>query len=75
MITSSGAVCDVCGHYILPLNPDEKVNLFGVKGIDRELCCHNKCKESVLSCGKDWEKLPHGPLRKVFEENTGSLSA
>ena len=75
MFTNSGPMCDVCGHYILPLDPDEQVNLFGVKGIEQELCCHNKCKEMLLACGKDWEKLPLGPLRKLFEEATASLSS
>lgn len=67
MITSSGALCDVCGKYILPLDPDEKANMFGVNGIEHELCCHNKCKDVVLACGNEWAKLPHGPLRQVFE--------
>lgn len=69
MITSSGAMCDVCGHYILPVDPDEKVNFFGVQQIPgTELCCHNKCKIAVLDCGGDWEKLPPGPLRAAYEE-------
>ena len=68
MITSSGAKCDVCGDYILPLDPDELVNEFGVRGIKRTLHCHNKCKEAVLACGHDWTLLPAGPLRSGFME-------
>jgi len=68
MITSSGALCDVCDKYILPLL-DEKVNCFGVKGIAQKLHCHNKCKELVLSIGNEWEKLPEeGRLFKCFYE-------
>ena len=33
MITESGALCDVCGHYILPLREDERVNHFRVPAI------------------------------------------
>ena len=70
MITKAGALCDVCGHYILPLDPDERVNFFKVKQLvsTSDLCCHNKCKDDMLACGKDWEKLPVGPLRKVYED-------
>ena len=67
MILSSGAKCDVCGDYILPLDPDELVNEFGVKGIERTLHCHNRCKAAVLACGHDWTALPAGPLRTGFE--------
>ena len=69
MITSSGAVCDVCGKYILPILPDEMVNFFGVKGIKEKLCCDNACKKLLLSIGNDWKKLPpEGNLYKAFNE-------
>ncbi len=67
-ITSSGAKCDVCGNYILPLDPNERVNTFSVKGISRDLHADNACKELVLAAGDDWTKLPPGPLREAFEE-------
>jgi hypothetical protein len=58
----------VCGKYILPL-PDELVNIFRVAQIpDRELHADNRCKQAVLGCGGDWQKLPDGPLRKAYEE-------
>ena len=65
MITSSGAMCDVCEHYIL--DPEDHVNLFRVEGLDEDLCCHDACKQAVLDAGQDWSKLPAGPLREVFE--------
>lgn len=69
MITSSGAKCDVCGKFILPIDPDELVNTFSVAQIPgRELYCHNACKAAVLNCRGYWEKLPAGPLRLAFEE-------
>lgn len=69
MITSSGVICDVCGNYILPLDPNEMVNPFGMKGIKETLHCDNKCKELLLSINKDWTKLPkEGRLYKCFEE-------
>lgn len=68
MITSAGPQCDVCGNYILPIDSEEKVNFFGVKGIDQELMCDNKCKKILEEVGKDWKKLPEGPLRKSFSE-------
>jgi hypothetical protein len=68
MITQSGPVCDVCGKYILP-GFDESVNFFTVSQLPgSQLCCHDKCKEAVLGCGGNWEKLPEGPLRKGYEE-------
>lgn len=69
MITSSGAICDICGKYILPLDPDEMVNCFGVKGVKETLHCDNKCKQLLLSINNDWTKLPkEGRLYKAFKE-------
>lgn len=68
MITSSGAKCDVCGKFILPIDPDERVNHFRINGIENELHCDNACKQILVDCGKDWTKLPDGPLKNVFEE-------
>lgn len=67
-ITSSGAKCDVCGDYILPIMGDELVHTFRVTGIVQVLHCCEKCKKLVKEIGKKWWKLPQGPLRKVFEE-------
>jgi hypothetical protein len=67
-ITSSGPRCDVCGEYILPIDPEELMHEFSVKGIDRILHCDNKCKAIMKAAGSDWTKLPDGPLRKAFEE-------
>jgi hypothetical protein len=68
-ITSSGAFCDVCNNYILPI-ADEMVNSFTVKGIGGTLHCHNKCKDIVQTCfkNKDWKSLPNGRLRECFEK-------
>jgi len=68
-ITSSGALCDVCGNYILPLDPDERVHSFSCKGVtpDPMYCC-NKCRRVMEQAGGDWTKLPSGPLRQVFEK-------
>jgi hypothetical protein len=75
MITSSGAICDVCGKYILPLlslfglEETERVNEFKIKGIEEVLHCDNKCKELIKSIGKDWTKLPpEGRIYKAFAE-------
>jgi hypothetical protein len=77
MITSSGAICDVCGKYILPLlsmfglEETERVNEFSVKGINETLHCDNKCKELLQNIGNDWIKLPkEGRLYKAFEDNS-----
>lgn len=67
MITSSGAKCDVCNKYILPIL-DEMVNMFSCKGIKETLHSCNKCKEIMLSAKGDWKKLPSGRLRKCFED-------
>lgn len=65
-IQRAGPVCDVCGKYILL---DKSVNPFSVTGFKNTLHCHDKCKEKIQSCGKDWHLLPAGPLRNAFEEN------
>lgn len=70
MITSSGAVCDVCGHYILPITGDELVNHFTVKQVDKPMICCNPCKSAVQNCGGEWAKLPDGPLRKLFSDES-----
>lgn len=66
-ITSSGLVCDVCGQHILPIF-DESYERFGVKGVERELQCHNNCRPLLEAAGGDWTKLPDGPLKKAFQE-------
>lgn len=72
-ILSSGAFCDVCDKYILPLvdkeGKSEMVNTFRIKGIVKELHCHNDCKKLLQSIGGDWEKLPDGNIRRAFEEH------
>lgn len=69
-ITSSGAICDVCGKYILPIDPEERVNTFSCAGFARELHCDNACKLILQAAFKagDWKQLPDGPLRTAFEE-------
>ena len=64
-LTQAGFRCDVCGHFIL-LDPEYEN--FSVKGVEGMLQCHIKCKQTLIDCGKDWQKLPEGPLRKAFEE-------
>lgn len=66
-ITSSGLVCDVCGKHILPIF-DESYERFGVRGVDRELSCHNECKQYLIDAGKEWKMLPEGPLRQAFND-------
>lgn len=66
-ITSSGALCDVCGKLILPVDPEERVHAFSVTGIKNMLHCDNACKLALEHAGGDWTLLPAGPLRCVFE--------
>jgi hypothetical protein len=74
MITSSGPWCDVCGKYILDnLDLTERVNCFNVTGIKETLCCDNACKKILESVGKDWRKLPDGPLKRIFQEAQDKL--
>ena len=71
MMTSSGAICDICGRYILPITGDERINFFKLKGLDKELTCDNECKLILDKAieKRDWTILPEGPLREVFEQN------
>jgi len=62
MITSAGALCDVCDKYILL---DKSVNPFKVTGCDTTLHCHDKCKQILLD--GDYTKLPDGRLKRSFE--------
>ena len=66
MITQHGPKCDVCSDYILT---DKSINPFKAAGIERELHCHDKCKELVLQAAKDksYLGLPAGPLRESYE--------
>ena len=66
-IVSSGVRCDVCGEYILPIF-DESVNPFTIPGVSGTLHCHDKCKQTLIDAGRDWKKLPCGPVRTLFEE-------
>ena len=70
MITSSGPRCDICGKYILPVQPYEMVNNFAIVGIKDALHCDNACRKILEESfkKKDWKLLPDGPLRKVFED-------
>lgn len=69
-------MCDVCGKYIMPINPNELVNTFSVAQIPgKELHCDNKCKQAIQDCGGDWQKLPDGPLRKAYEEAQGGAKS
>jgi len=70
-ITSSGARCDVCGNYILPIDLDEMVNAFSMKGIQGTLHCHNKCKallEDLQGQTERWKELPEGPIKELFQK-------
>jgi len=76
-ILSSGAFCDVCDNYILLLvdkeGNDEMVNTFRIKGIDKDLHCHNDCKKLLQSIGGDWKKLPSGNIKRAFEKHKQKL--
>jgi hypothetical protein len=74
-LTGCGPRCDVCGQLILPIDENERVNEFSVKGISQTLICDNKCKAAVeiAMAAKDWQLLPSGPLRQTFEEAAAQL--
>lgn len=76
-ITSSGAKCDVCGNYILPIDPEERVHTFRPIGVDRDLHCDNRCKESLLAIPKgvenNWKYLPDGPLKTLYADAAAKL--
>lgn len=68
MITSSGPMCDVCGNYILPIDPEERVNEFSIKQFPGQTFhCDNKCKATLIATKGDWKLLPDGPIRKEYE--------
>lgn len=66
MITSSGPQCDVCGKYILPVDPAEMVNVFTVPAFTNELHACNTCKTAWPTFGGKWTNLPDGPLRRAY---------
>lgn len=70
-ITSHGALCDVCGSYILPnFDDSQRVHQFAIFGIP-DLCCDNECKGRILALDTSkplfWRDLPDGPVRQLAE--------
>ena len=75
-IVKAGIMCDVCGSFMVTeMLLNQPIESFGVKGIETTLHCDDKCKELLIACGKDWTKLPSGPLRRSFEEANKKLEA
>ena len=73
-ITSSGAVCDVCGKYIMGFR-GEMVEHFTMTGIQGSLCCcSDTCGPAIKkACAeKDWKQLPDGPIRQLFAEQAAT---
>lgn len=67
-IGPGGLYCDICGDYFLKeVLLGSTVQCFRCDGIDRELHCHDRCREAAEAAGKDWTKLPAGPLRNAFQ--------
>lgn len=70
---SSGARCDVCDNFILPLRSimglkeTEFIHPFKLDCVEKDLICCNKCKEIIQNANGDWEKLPDGALKKAFK--------
>lgn len=70
-ITSSGMKCDVCGEYIFFEYQEFSVSAVGERRLH---CCVPKCKQALIDAGKDWEKLPDGPLRAAFSEAVSRIT-
>ena len=68
MLTQHGPMCALCGRYILV---DPAMEWFTVEGCKTMLCCHTDCKPLIIDAGKDWTKLPTGPLREMFQRAEG----
>ncbi len=63
--------CAVCGEtFMTEILLGKGVQSFSVKGIPQRLYAHDACIDKlkkITSTDNNWEKLPHGPLRKAFE--------
>jgi len=70
-MTPAGAICDVCDNFILPIDPKERINLFGMPGIKNTMMCCNKCKKVLKKLHKDknWKALPYGNLKRFIEKH------
>jgi hypothetical protein len=71
-ITQSGVYCDVCGG-LLWSNKDtfeffevEELDSGNSKLVVGTRCCRQQLKNA--SDANDWELLPRGPMRKVYQE-------
>ena len=61
--------CAVCGKsFVKEVLLGRLVRTIEIDGIDGELCIHDACLNRLaLIRGKDWELLPDGPLREIYE--------
>lgn len=66
-ITQHGPRCDICGKYILPIDPEERVNFFKDENFERELIADNECKAIVKEGNGKWWTLPDGPYKEAYK--------
>jgi hypothetical protein len=75
VITSSGPMCDICGNYILPIDPEERVHEFSIKQFPgMKFHCDNKCKQAIIDSKGDWKLLPDGPIKREYERINKEIS-
>lgn len=82
MITSAGPICDVCGRYILPTDPEERVMHFSLGGLDMHAHkvagdCFGLLKRLWDAAPEGtvdwWAGLPDGPLRQALADACADL--
>lgn len=68
-LTQAGFLCDVCGQFMVTeMLGDRGIEQFTTQKDGPMMHCHDKCKQALIDCDNDWQKLPDGPLRQAYEK-------
>ena len=60
-------LCTLCGDtFLKEIVLGQEVQIVDVKGMDKDVCVHDKCLKVIEANGPDWRTLPEGPLRKAY---------
>lgn len=57
-------MCALCGDTFMFTM--EMVQMVAIKGMDKDVCLHEKCMKVLEANGSDWHTLPEGPLRRAY---------
>jgi hypothetical protein len=68
-------LCALCGDtFMMEILMGRKVQTVGIEGMDKDVCLHAKCFDTLKRNGPDWRTLPEGPLRRAYAKASGEAS-